>query len=75
MNEQVQCLNAKTKKNLFRLCGEKPIVINLEHVTSMELEEKKIYFFFYAKVIEINFENSTSASSMFECLIDSWSRG
>lgn len=76
VNEQpstAQKPNQKTKRDIFRFNGEKPTGINLEHVTHMCLEGKKITFNFYSTAIFVELADEDSAASIFEILLRSWS--
>jgi hypothetical protein len=61
------------KRDIFRFNGEKPTVINLEHVTHMALEGKRIHFNFYTNTIYVDLENEEVANSVFNVLLNCWS--
>jgi len=61
------------KRDIFRFNGEKPTAINLEHVTHMALEGKKIHFNFYSTTIYVELESETVANSLFDILLKCWS--
>jgi hypothetical protein len=63
----------KSKRDIIRFNGERPTAINMEKVTSMYLEGKRITFEFYTKAQFIDFENDTAAASVFEVLLSTWS--
>lgn len=61
------------KRDIIRFTGEKPTAINLEHVTSMYIEGKRITFEFYTKAQFIDFQDEAAAASVFEVLLQTWS--
>jgi len=63
----------KAKRDIFCFNGERPTGINLEHVTHMSIEGKKITFNFYSTAIFIELADESAAASMFEILLKSWS--
>lgn len=63
----------KTKRDIFRFYGEIPTAINLEHVTNMSLEGKKITFNFYSTAIFVELADEAAAASVFEVLLTNWS--
>lgn len=63
----------KSKRDIFRFNGEKPTGINLEHVTHMSIEGKKIIFNFYSTAIFVELADEDSTASIFEILLRSWS--
>lgn len=63
----------KKKRDIIRFNGERPTAINLEHVTSMYIEAKRITFEFYTKAQFIDFEDEAAATSVFEVLLQTWS--
>lgn len=65
-------MTAKYKRDIFRFNGEKPTAINLEHVTNMQLEGKRITFTFYTNAIFIDLENEEAAKQCFEQLLNVW---
>jgi hypothetical protein len=66
-------VRAKAKRDIIRFSGDRPTAINLEHVTSMYIEEKRITFEFYTKAQFIDFETEEAAASVFEVLLNTWS--
>jgi methylthioribose-1-phosphate isomerase len=62
----------KSKRDIFRFNGERPTAINLEHVTNMCLEGKKITFSFYQTAIFVELADETAALSVFEVLLSTW---
>jgi hypothetical protein len=63
----------KTKRDIFRFNGERPTAINLEHVTNMSLEGRKITFNFYSTAIFVELADDAAAASVFEVLLANWS--
>lgn len=72
MSEGLECLNSKTKRDIFRFNGAKPTAINLEHVHLIAIEEKKISFTFAMNGIAIDFETEEIAKNIFEQLLKVW---
>jgi len=71
-NEAITKPTARTKRDIFRFTGEKPTAINLEHITHMALEGKRITFFFYSTSLYIDLDDEAAASSVFEILLKTW---
>lgn len=65
-------MNVKSKRDIFRFTGERPTAINLEHVTNMQMEEKRITFSFYTNAIFVDLDNEDSAKECFEQLLNIW---
>lgn len=63
----------RKKRDIIRFNGEKPMAINLDHVTSMYLEGKRITFEFYTKSQFIDLVDENSAASIFEIILSTWS--
>jgi hypothetical protein len=63
----------KAKRDVFRFNGEKPTAINLEHITHMCLEGRKIVFNFYSTAIFVELADEAAAASIFEVLLTNWS--
>lgn len=63
----------KTKRDIFRFNGQIPTAINLEHVTHMCVEGKKITFNFYSTAIFVELADEAAAASVFEILLNTWS--
>lgn len=59
---------------LLRLDNPNPCVINLDHVKSMDLIDKRILFNFGNMHSFIDFESASAANEMFEKIISRWSR-
>lgn len=64
---------SKPKRDLIRFNSEKPTVINLEHVTHIELEGTKIKFNFPSTAIYIDMQDETAALNAFDSIINIWS--
>jgi len=62
----------KSKRDIFRFNGAIPTAINLEHVTHIGIEGKKITFNFYTTSLFIEMENDEVALSVFEILLNTW---
>jgi hypothetical protein len=62
----------KIKRPVFRFNGSLPTGINLEHVTSMNVQDKKINFSFYAHHIFVEFETPEGALEVFNELMKAW---
>jgi hypothetical protein len=65
-------MSVKNKRDIFRFNGEKPTAINLEHITNMQIEGKRITFTFYTNSIYIDMENEGAAKECFEQLLNVW---
>jgi hypothetical protein len=63
----------KRKRDIIHFSGEIPTAINLEHVTVMSLEGKRINFEFYTKAQLVDFADEAAALSVFQVLINTWS--
>lgn len=73
MTEELGYLSAKSKRDLFRVNGGSSTVINLEHVTRMNLSENRITFNFFTDGTIVDFESNEIAQNVFEQLIKVWS--
>lgn len=62
----------KSKRDIFRFAGEKPTAINLEHVTKIALDGKKITFEFYSTAMYIDLQDDDAALSAFETILNIW---
>lgn len=75
--DKEKCVNpnvtVKKKRDIFRFNGDKDISINLEHVTSMYLEGKRITFQFYATSTFIDLENEEAGKKAYEQILGIWS--
>lgn len=69
---QTPVVRAKAKRDIIRFTGEKPMAINLEHVTGMYVEGKRITFEFYTKAQFVDFADDAAASGVFEILLNTW---
>ena len=63
----------RKKRDIFRFNGEKDISINLEHVTNMYAEGKRITFQFYTNATFIDLEDDEAAKRAYEQIIGVWS--
>ncbi len=68
-------MDRKIRRDVFRFNGEKPTAINLEHVTNMQIEGKRITFTFYTNAIFIDMEDEDKAKTCFEQLLNVWASG
>jgi hypothetical protein len=73
--EQTETPKAQTKakRDIIRFSGERSTAINLEHVTNMYVEGKRITFEFYAKAQFVDFADDSAAASVFEVILNTWS--
>ena len=62
----------KTKRDIIHFNGERPTAINLEHITLMYLEGKRINFEFYSKTEFVDFADEESEKSIFQILMNTW---
>jgi hypothetical protein len=64
--------SATKKRDIFRFSGEKPTALNLEHVTTIVIEGKRITFTFYNSVIFIDIVDEEAAKVIFEQILNEW---
>jgi hypothetical protein len=62
-----------TKRDIFRINGDRTTAINLEHVVSMSVEGKQVNFSFYTNQINIEMVDEDAAKRCFEELLNIWS--
>jgi hypothetical protein len=62
-------------RNIFRFNGSTPTALNLEHVTTISVEGKKINFNFYTNQIFVELEDEKAALTCFEHILRVWSTG
>jgi hypothetical protein len=62
----------RAKRDIFRFNGEKSTAINLEHVTHMGVEGKRITFNFYATSLSVDLASDEEANICFEKLLNVW---
>lgn len=62
----------KSKRDIFRFASERPSAINLEHVTQINVEGKKITFQFYNTAMYIELGDDAAALSLFETVLMIW---
>ncbi len=72
-NDGIARISFKKKRDIFRFNGEKDISINLEHVTTMFAEGKRITFQFYTNATFIDLEDDAAAKRAYEQIIGVWS--
>lgn len=72
-NECATTISFKKKRDIFRFQGEKDISINLEHVTTMFAEGKRITFQFYTNATFVDLEDDAAAKRAYEQIIGVWS--
>jgi hypothetical protein len=72
VGEAEQKPRVKSKRDIFRFAGEKPTAINLEHVTQMGMDGKRITFQFYSTAMYIDLADDAAAASVFEVLLNIW---
>ncbi len=73
MNAECPCVDTfKKKRNIVNFKGDKPMAINLDHVTQMLLDGLKITFTFYSNAVFIDFDNEEAAKSAFDSLLNIW---
>jgi hypothetical protein len=63
----------KPKRDIFRFAGEKPAAINLEHVTQIRVEGKRITFDFYSTAMFVDFQDEEATKTAFEQILTFWS--
>lgn len=70
---QTQALPAgKPKRDIIHFISDTPVAINMEHVCSMRLEEKTIYFDFYTKMQPVELADAEIAKKTFQSLMNVW---
>jgi len=57
---------------LFKFCGEKSTVVNLDQVLSMVLAEDKITFTFFSSTLAVDFSNINEAQGCFDKIAEVW---
>jgi len=62
----------KIKRDIFRFNGEKDTTVNLEHVTMMQREGKRLTFFFYNNSIYFDLADDEVATRCYEQLLAVW---
>jgi hypothetical protein len=72
MSETNEIKKFKPKRDIFRFNGEKPTAVNLEHVTTMAIEDKRITFNFYTNAIFVDLETEEAARNAFEQILNVW---
>lgn len=63
----------KAKRDIFRFNGEVTTAINLEHVTNIDLQGKRITFQFYNICRFIDMADEAAAANVYEVLLNTWS--
>ena len=64
--------NRKAKRDILRFDGEKPTAINLEHVTNIFIEGKKITFQYQTTATYIELLDDDAASYVFQSILNFW---
>lgn len=72
MNNAINLIKDKTKRDIFRFNGINPIAINLDHVISISMENTKISFNFQSNAVSIDLENQELANTTFENVLKLW---
>jgi hypothetical protein len=67
--------NVRGKRDIIRFNGATPIAINLDHVTLISFEGKRVTFEIYAKAQYIECEDEEAAAKIFEAVLNIWSTG
>lgn len=62
----------KPKREIFRFNGDRPTAINLDHVTLMYIEGKKITFQFGSTATFIELADDAVTNSVFDALLSAW---
>lgn len=65
--------NFKAKRDIFRFNGEITTAINLEHVTNIDLQGKRITFQFYNMSRFVDMADEAAAVNVYEVLLNTWS--
>lgn len=62
----------QAKRDIVRLEGDRPTAINLDHVTHMFIEGKRITFNFYNSASFIDIIDEEKAKNVFQSIINLW---
>lgn len=65
-------MSEKKKREIIRLNGEIPTVINLEHVTSISICQNRITFSFYINQVYAEMDNEETAKEFYEQVVNVW---
>lgn len=63
------------KRDIFRFRGTQDTALNLEHITMITLEARKVFFNFYSNQIFVEFETEEGAKAVFDQVLNYWSSG
>jgi hypothetical protein len=72
MSENIEITKNKTKRDIFRFAGDKPTEINLEHVTMISLEGKRITFSLEHNSLSLDLSDEESAKNIFDSTLNLW---
>lgn len=72
MTTGIDVLETKTKRDLFKFNGQNPTAINLEHVTVMAIDGKKINFSFAMNGISVDMDTDEIARIVFDQVLKVW---
>jgi len=70
--EKAPAVKPKSKRDILRFEGDKPVAINLEHVTQVTVEENKITFQFYNTAMYVDFPNADATKAAFQAVLNIW---
>lgn len=72
-HQETAKLKIKAKRDIFRFNGEITTAINLEHVTNIDLQGKRITFQFYNISRFVDMADEAAAANVYEVLLNTWS--
>jgi len=72
MDENIITTERKSKRDIFHIIGSKPVAINLEHVTMITLDEKRITITFQGNSMSVDLATDEEAKNIYDKLIDIW---
>ncbi len=72
MSKNIEAIKSNTKRDLFKSAGEKPIVVNLDHVVAITLDGSRISCMFHSNGVFIDVDTPEGASSLYEQLLNLW---
>lgn len=65
-------LTMSVKRDIFKINSDQPTALNLEHVTMITLQDKRITLSFQNNGVNVDLENEEVAKNTFELLLKKW---
>lgn len=62
----------KPKRDIFRVNGTNPAALNLDHVTMITLQDKRLTFSFGTNGLNVDMESEELAVAVYEQLLQTW---